>query len=234
MRSIYGPYRSWRMGQTLGVDPICRQPKVCNMKCVYCRLGCGGIMITERGRFVDESRVLDEAREVLEKDAVDIVEFRGTGEPFLAKNLQDIVRTLRTLTDAPFSVITNGSMLCREDVQEELENFDFVVVKFDSFDETSMRQVNRPHVSVSFDRIVSSIRKAVEDHEANVILQVMMFKGNVAYAGKIADLVREIGPVRVFISTPQCPEIPGLSKKEMAEVVECFHDLKVRTIFDEQ
>jgi len=222
------------MGQTLGIDPICRQPKVCNMKCVYCRLGCGGIMVTERGRFVDENRVLDEAREILNRGKVEVVEFRGTGEPFLAKNIREMVVALRSLTDAPFSVITNGSMLTREDVQDELEEFDYVVVKFDSFDETSMRQVNRPHASVSFDKIVSSIHRAVEDSEADVILQVMMFKGNQAYAEKIADLVREIGPSRVFISTPQCPEIPGISKKEMAEIMGFFHDLEVRTIYDEQ
>lgn len=234
MRSVYGPYRSWRMGKTLGVDPICRQPKACNMKCVYCRLGCGGIMITERGRFVDEGRILDEAREALEKDKVDIVEFRGTGEPFLAKNIQDMVSVLRTLTDAPFSVVTNGSMLGREDVQDDLEIFDYVVVKFDAYDDASMRQVNRPHFSVTFDKIVSSIRRAVEESDTDVILQVMMFKGNVANAGRIADLVRDIGPVRVFISTPQCPDHPGLSKKDMAEVVGHFHDLDVRTIYDEQ
>jgi len=190
-------------------------------------------MVTERGRFVDENRVLDEARELLQKDKVDIVEFRGTGEPFLAKNIREIVGVLRALTDAPFSVITNGSMLGREDVQDDLEAFDYVVVKFDVFDEASMRQVNRPHVSVSFDKIVASIRRAIEKTDADVILQVMMFKGNVANADRIADLIREIGPSRVFISTPQCPEIPGLTKKEMAEVMGFFHDLEVRTIYDE-
>ena len=68
-------------------------------------------MITERSRFVDEQQILEEAKELLEKETIEVVEIRGTGEPFLAKNLQMIVKMLRSVTDRPIGIITNASML---------------------------------------------------------------------------------------------------------------------------
>ncbi|OPY31402.1 MAG: molybdenum cofactor biosynthesis protein A [Methanomassiliicoccales archaeon PtaU1.Bin124] len=233
MKTVYGPYRSWRLGYALGVDPICRQPKVCNLKCVYCRLGCGGIMVTERGRFVDEDRVKEEAKEILDKEKVDVLEFRGTGEPFLAKNLHEIVRALRGLTDVPFGIVTNGTMLGRDDVRKELKDFDVIVVKLDAVDEDGFRRTNRPHHSITFERTLAAIRDTIAESKGDVIIQVMFYKGNVALADRISELVRDIGPSKVFLSTPQCPEIPGLSKKELTDLVELFSGMDVRTIYTE-
>ncbi|HSV42212.1 MAG TPA: hypothetical protein VLH13_02240, partial [Methanomassiliicoccales archaeon] len=70
-------------------------------------------MVTERARFVDEEQVAEEAKEFLSEQKVDMIEVRGTGEPFLAKNLPEIIKTLRGLTDVPFGVVTNGSLIGR-------------------------------------------------------------------------------------------------------------------------
>jgi wyosine [tRNA(Phe)-imidazoG37] synthetase (radical SAM superfamily) len=233
MRTVYGPFRSWRLGQAIGVDAICRQPKVCNMKCAYCRLGCGGIMVTERSRFVDEAQVREEASELLEKGKIDVVEFRGTGEPFLAKNLHEIALTVRELTDAPFGIVTNGSMLSRADVQKELADYDVVIVKLDAADEAGLKRINHPHASISFLTIINAIRETLVNSDADIIIQVTFYRDNLASAARISDLIREIGPDQVFLSTPQCPGLAGLSRKDLADVNQLFHGMKVRTIFDD-
>ncbi|MHC1586646.1 MAG: radical SAM protein, partial [Candidatus Hecatellaceae archaeon] len=38
MKAVYGPVASWRLGLSLGIDPIL-PPKTCSFNCVYCQLG---------------------------------------------------------------------------------------------------------------------------------------------------------------------------------------------------
>ncbi|MCR4336297.1 MAG: radical SAM protein, partial [Candidatus Omnitrophica bacterium] len=36
---VYGPVQSWRMGKSLGIDPLSDKVKICNLDCIYCQLG---------------------------------------------------------------------------------------------------------------------------------------------------------------------------------------------------
>jgi hypothetical protein len=45
----------------------------------------------------------------------------------------------------PVAVITNGSLLWREDVREDLSGADWVSVKVDTVDEETWRAIDRPH-----------------------------------------------------------------------------------------
>ncbi|QLH75299.1 MAG: radical SAM protein [Methanomassiliicoccales archaeon] len=233
MKSVYGPIRSWRVGAALGVDPICRQPKVCNLKCVYCRLGHGGMMITDRCRFVDEKQVVEEAREILNEEDVDAVEIRGTGEPFLARNLGMMARSLRALTDVPICVITNGSMLQRKDVMDELEDFDVVIVKLDASDEKGFYLMNRPHSSIRFDDIVKGAIKVKAENRCDIRVQVTFVQANMYQAEEIARTCEDIGVEMVYLSTPIKIEGQDLTKRDIIDLSRYFRSFKVRTIFDD-
>ncbi len=216
----------------MGLDPICRQPKVCNYKCVYCRLGHGGIMVTERCRFVDERSVLEEARDLLNQNRVDAVEVRGTGEPFLAKNLVEIVKGLRGLTDAPICVVTNGSMFCRPDVQSELDSFDIVVVKLDCADSQSFHAINRPHCSVNYDRMMDFMLRARRSHKGSFRVQVTAVRQNLGEMERIVNICETFRPDLVYLNTPLRGTSSELSRKDLAEVAKLFSAFKVRTVFD--
>jgi wyosine [tRNA(Phe)-imidazoG37] synthetase (radical SAM superfamily) len=216
----------------MGVDPICRQPKVCNFKCAYCRLGYGGIMITERSRFVDEKQVVEEAREFLEHENVDTIKIRGTGEPFLASNLHQITVKLRCLTDCPIAVLTNASMLCQTDVMSELDDYDIAIVKLDAANEKGFNDINRPHKSVKWDKTISSLRLAVRESKADIRVQVMIVKNNLDQVEAIAMLCNDIGIEMVYLSTPTKGDLNELSKKELLEQTKFFKNFKVKTIFD--
>ncbi len=232
MKSVYGPLRSWRLGVVMGVDPICRQPKVCNYKCVYCRLGHGGIMVTERCRFVDEGAVLEEARDLLKQNSVDAVEIRGTGEPFLAKNLAEIIKGLRELTDAPICVVTNGSMFNRPDVQSELGSFDIVVVKLDCSDQQSFLAINRPHASINYDRMMDFMLRARRSHKGSFRVQVTAVRKNLGEMEKIVNICEAFRPDLVYLNTPLRSASSELNRKDLAEVAKLFSAFKVRTVFD--
>ncbi|MCE5296753.1 MAG: radical SAM protein [Euryarchaeota archaeon] len=234
MKAVYGPVRSWRLGLAMGVDPICKQPKVCNLKCIYCRLGHGGIMITERSRFVDEKQVQEEARELLKTVKIDAVMLQGTGEPFLAKNLIDIVHALREETDMPICVMTNGSFFNREGILDELNEFDMVIVKLDAADPVCFSMMNRPHGSIIFEDLVESLKKAKRQCTCDLRIQVTFVRANMYQAEQIADICRDIGVDVVYLSTPVRKEGMDLNKKDMNDLAAIFNGFKVRTIFDER
>ena len=59
-RYIYGPVPSWRLGSSLGIDPISRDDKMCSFDCIYCQIGRTGILTQEREEFVPVPGIIDE------------------------------------------------------------------------------------------------------------------------------------------------------------------------------
>lgn len=234
MKTVYGPLRSWRLGWAMGVDPVCRQPKVCNFKCAYCRLGHGGIMITERSRFVDENQVAEEARELVRNEDIEVVKVRGTGEPFLANNLHQMTLMLRKITDCPIAVVTNASLLCLPEVMVELNDFDIAIVKLDAANEVGFSEMNGPHSSVKWDKLVCSLRQAVRESETDIRIQVTIIKNNIDQVEAIAALCQDIGVETIYLTTPTRGELFELSKKELQEQTRFFKAFEVKTIFDQQ
>jgi len=39
LKYIYGPVPSWRLGCSLGIDPLSNDKKICPFDCVYCQIG---------------------------------------------------------------------------------------------------------------------------------------------------------------------------------------------------
>lgn len=57
------------------------------------------------------------------------------------------------------AVITNSSLLWRQDVRDELMYADWVSVKVDAVDKTAWKHVDRPHKNLELDTILNGIEK---------------------------------------------------------------------------
>ena len=140
--SVYGPVRSWRVGMSLGVDPICIN-SVCSFNCTYCQLGLIQVRINERQVFVPTDKVMKDLAVSRWREA-DIITVSGSGEPTLAANLGEIVEGLKAYTGKPVLVLTNGTLLHVPAVQADLNRCDKVFVKLDAATEETFRRINRP------------------------------------------------------------------------------------------
>lgn len=190
-------------------------------------------MITHRNRFIPEGTVAQEAEEALDGAEVDHIEFRGTGEPFLAKNLIEMVKALRRLSNVPIAVITNASLFQLDDVQEELNEFDIVVVKLDAADEDGFQSMNRPHSSIHFDNHLNGIIKVRRRFPGSLRIQVTLVQENLEDAERIAELCDDIEPEMVYLNTPQCLGANSISRNDLMRVAPLFKHYQVRTIFDD-
>jgi wyosine [tRNA(Phe)-imidazoG37] synthetase (radical SAM superfamily) len=230
---LYGPVPSWRLGRSLGVDLLPAGGKTCSLDCTYCQLGRTVRRLTVRAEFVALNvlaRELEAARNV----AADYVTFSGMGEPTLASNLGDALRLARDVTGLPSAVLTNSSLMAREDVQRDLACADVVVAKLDAPDEQLFRRINRPLVDLSLAEIVEAIELFRATYKGKLALQIMFVEANRGAAGRLAAIASRLSPDEVQINTPLRPcRVRPLTADEMAAIREEFGRLpNVVTVYD--
>jgi len=206
-RYIYGPVSSWRLGRSLGVDPISAKEKICTFDCVYCQLGRTKNFSNERREFVRIKDVIHEIG-ILPLPPLDYITFSGAGEPTLAENLGGMIKAVKKIRKEKIAVITNASLMNRRDVQQELSMADFVLAKLDADSEESFQAINRPMAvtpPINFRSILGGIKGFNSFYKGRLALQIMFTSRNEKCARQIALLARDIHPDEIEINTPLRP-----------------------------
>ncbi|MEF3280415.1 MAG: radical SAM protein [Elusimicrobiota bacterium] len=213
----YGPVGSWRLGVSLGIDPISQTKKICDFNCVYCQLGPEKPVLPLRHIYVHPGELAKELK-ILNIPA-DYITFSGRGEPTLASNLKDLLFECRALKSKKIAIITNSSLMHIKEVREELALFDFVLAKLDAPDEKLFKAINRPSAGISFKKIVKALILFSKNRTKKMAIQTMFLNSNKMFARKFAALYAKISPDEVQLNTPlrPCAEKP-LSPQEMREI----------------
>ncbi|WP_300286361.1 radical SAM protein [uncultured Alistipes sp.] len=212
---IFGPIRSRRLGLSLGVNLLPLNDKLCSFDCIYCE--CGWARKSGGLRFHPREAVRDGLRRKLEEMAAegtlpDVITFAGNGEPTMHPDFGAIVDDTLVLRDelcpdTKISVLSNATMIDRDEVFEALLKVDNNILKLDSaFDET-VRLIDRPKGGYSVQRVVEGMKR----FEGRLIVQTMFLRGT--FEGRMVDnttpreteawlrLIGEIAPRQVMIYT---------------------------------
>ncbi|WP_297536477.1 radical SAM protein [Thermococcus sp.] len=204
----FGPVPSRRLGRSLGVNNI--PDKVCSYACVYCQIGRTLTMKVEREAFYEPEVIFEEVSEKVEAamekgERIDYVTFVPDGEPTLDINLGLEAELLREL-EVPLAILTNSSLIWRKDVREDLSLFDYVSLKLDAVSENLWRKIDRPHKSLSLEKILDGMLIFKDEFDGTVVTETMLI--NIDYGNeleKIADFLAELGPDRAYIAVPTRP-----------------------------
>jgi wyosine [tRNA(Phe)-imidazoG37] synthetase (radical SAM superfamily) len=194
---------------SLGIDPI--PFKTCNWNCVYCQLGRTPRLSNGREEFFSHEEILAEVQTVLANQnhgRIDWLTFVGTGEPTLHGGLGKMLRRLKSLTNIPVAVITNGSLLYLPDVRRELSQASAVMPTLDAGNEKLYRRINRPHPRLSLDRHVDGLAAFRREFRGSLWVEVMLLRGlndTVEALSEIAAALRRIQPDQVHINLPVRP-----------------------------
>jgi wyosine [tRNA(Phe)-imidazoG37] synthetase (radical SAM superfamily) len=230
---IYGPVSSWRLGRSLGIDLLNTRRKVCSFNCIYCQLGETDQFIVEPREFINLEQLTSEI-ELLNPIKADYATFSGMGEPTLASNLGEAIELARSILDLPIAVLTNSSLMFREDVRQQLAHADTVVAKLDVPNEELFTMVNRPAPGLHFDLIKDGIRLFKRKYRGKLALQIMLIEANKDYASEIATLARQISPDEVQIDTPLRPsKVKPLPRENIASIRDKFNNLRnIITVYE--
>jgi wyosine [tRNA(Phe)-imidazoG37] synthetase (radical SAM superfamily) len=209
---VFGPVPSRRLGRSLGVDLV--PFKTCTYDCIYCQLGSTTVKTAERNEWLDRDAVLEEIRRKLDSRP-DYITLSGSGEPTLHTGLDEWMKAIRSITEIPIAVLTNGSLLWRDEVRRELRQADLVVPSLDAGDAELFRQVNRPCEAVSFERMVDGLAAFREEFPGQYWLEVLLLDGrtsNESEVEKIAAHARRVRPDRIQLNTATRPPADSLAK----------------------
>ncbi|MCK5082606.1 MAG: radical SAM protein [Candidatus Omnitrophica bacterium] len=232
LKYIYGPVYSWRLGMSLGIDPVSSQKKICNFDCIYCQLGRTAKFYTERENFVSVEDIIKEINSLPPME-IDYYTFSGRGEPTLAKNLGAMIEAVRAATGGKVAVITNAALISDEDVQKDLMRADLILVKLDACDEDSLKAIDVPADGIHFEGIVDGIKAFRQKFAGKLALQIMFIEENKKCAQAMAQIAKAIGPDEVQVNTPLRPSgtIP-LCEEDLLAIKKYFEGLPVTTVYE--
>jgi len=202
-RYVYGPVPSRRLGFSLGVDII--PYKTCTLDCIYCQLGRTPRTTNRRRSWVPAAEVLAQVRAALRSGRrIDAVTFSGSGEPTLNRDLGRLIRGIKKIARVPVVVLTNGTLLGRKDVRDDLEAADIVVPSLDAATQASFRKVNRPHASIRSARMIDGLAEFRKSFRGRIWLEIMLVKGvndSPAHLRALKRAAERIRPDRIHLNT---------------------------------
>ncbi|WP_297466405.1 radical SAM protein [Thermococcus sp.] len=204
----FGPVPSRRLGRSLGVNNI--PDKVCSYACVYCQIGRTLKMEIGRRPFYEPEFLFEEVSRKVEEakargERIDYITFVPDGEPTLDVNLGREVELLREL-GIPLAILTNSSLIWRDEVREDLLAFDYVSLKLDAVSESLWKRIDRPHKSLSLEKILDGMLAFRDGFDGTLVTETMLI--NVDYGNeleRIADFLGELKPDRAYIAIPTRP-----------------------------
>jgi wyosine [tRNA(Phe)-imidazoG37] synthetase (radical SAM superfamily) len=240
---IYGPVQSWRMGKSLGIDPLSSDSKICNLDCVYCQLGKTNHLTNKRKEYVPVDTIVSEVISFFSmpqhqgsafSSGIDYLTFSGRGEPTLAKNLGKMIRALRKIRAEEIAVITNSTLMHLSEVRDDLSFSDLVVAKLDACDERSFLEVDQAMPGLSFEKTLSGINDFRRIFKGKLAVQVMFVEENRKYAAQIANIIRHIDADEIQINTPLRPSAAKpLNKEGIREIKSLFAGMPALTVYEQ-
>lgn len=225
---LFGPVPSRRLGRSLGIDvtPF----KTCSFDCVFCQCGCTTRLVTEREEFVPFTDVCTEIERWLKEDGTaDCITFAGSGEPTLYSRLGELIDFIKERTAIPVIVLSNGTLLHRIAVRDELLKADVVKISLSAWDDVSFKKINRPAAGLTFDQLLAGQREFRNVFAGELWLEVFLMDGiNAAHeqVQKIALAAAGIRPDKIHLNTAIRPPAEALvkpvTKERLEELCELF------------
>ena len=213
---IFGPVHSRRLGISLGINLLPADGKICSFNCIYCECG-----FNEDHRPTLPMPTREAVAEKLEAklrqmqaegQLPDVLTFAGNGEPTCHPHFAEIIDDTIRLRDrycpqAKVSVLSNSTMIHRQQVHDALMRVDNNILKLDTIDPDYIMKVDHPNGTYDVNDIVSHMK----DFKGHVIIQTMFMKGlsngesvdntGEEFVGPWLEAIKEIRPQQVMIYT---------------------------------
>lgn len=226
---IFGPVKSRRFGISLGINLMPGDGKICTFDCIYCECG-----LNKDFRPKQKRPTRDEVKTALEKKLLEmkaddmlpnVLTFAGNGEPTAHPDFAAIIDDVVALRDehcpeCKITVLSNATMLHKEDVRNALMKVDNNCQKIDTVDNGYIFRLDCPQ-NPNYN--VEEVIKQLCLFKGKVVIQSMFLEGEYngesisntseEYVAPWLEALKKIAPERVMIYTiDRETPVEGLSK----------------------
>ncbi len=228
-RYLYGPVPSRRLGRSLGIDLVPR--KICTYNCIYCQIGQTTKKTLLRKEYVPEKEVLEEVENFLEEgsSSVDYLSLSGSGEPTLHSKIRSIIEGIKEITDIPVAVITNGSLLWKKKVREDLLQADVVLPSLNAVSPDVFMKINRSHKNLSAEKVIEGMIEFRKIYRGKIWLEILFCRGvndKRDELQRMKEAIERIHPDLIHLNTVVRPPsedwVKPLSRREMEKIKTFF------------
>ncbi len=215
--TVFGPVISRRLGESLGINLLPNNRKICNFNCIYCECGptySASIMNFDiPSRTEVKEKLESRLREIKNKGLfIDTITFAGNGEPTLHPEFPEIIDDtieLRNnyLPETNIAILSNSTLTDNDKIFKALNKVDLNILKLDSGNQETNMTINCPLQPFNLEKTIDNLKK----FNGNLIIQTLFFKG--MYKGreinnatpeevtKWLQIINDIKPESVMIYT---------------------------------
>jgi len=219
----------------MGINNI--PPKVCTYSCVYCQLGRTIRMQVGRRAFYEPEEILRSVQSKVERakdsgESIDYLTFVPDGEPTLDANLGREIDLLRPLR-IPIAVITNSSLIWREDVRDELAKADWVSLKVDAVRAEVWHRIDRPHGTLQLDSMLNGMLEFAGAYTGDLMTETMLIEGlndGDDCVRQVADFLGRLQPARAYLSIPTRPPAEEWARSPKEEAINRAYQIVSETV----
>lgn len=225
---VYGPVKSRRLGQSLGINLTPLELKVCNFSCGYCRVGVPSKGKADMQDFEEYGWGLEAVKEAMsvglqyhsdQNTPIDYITIAGNGEPTMYPWFLDVVEQLvreksQHLPDKPTAIFTNGTKVDQDDIRSGIHRLDRRFLKLDAGDEKAFRKINIP-LGVAYRDVINNLLLL-----DNCELSVAVLNGDISnyesfYNPEFVENIRKMKFTRIFLYDIDIPKttIPRFNRK---------------------
>jgi wyosine [tRNA(Phe)-imidazoG37] synthetase (radical SAM superfamily) len=179
---VFGPVTSRRLGNSLGINLLPSDKKICSFNCIYCECG-----FTLHNPAVSGMPTRQEVRNELEKwlkyndrlrTPLDTLTFAGNGEPTLHPEFSAIVEDTVELrnrynTGVRIAVLSNATRISNNSIFKTLLKTDLNILKLDSGFEETINLINAPVTRFNLGETIARLK----EFKGKLIIQTLFFHG---------------------------------------------------------
>ncbi len=228
--TVFGPIRSRRLGDSLGINLLPEKGKICSFDCIYCECGWN-----KDGRNDTRLPSAEKVRNDLETKLkqcqvnqinIDSITFSGDGEPTLNPEFPQIIDdTIRLRNqyypNSKITVLSNATRVHLPEVFNALRKVDNPTMKIDAPTNDLIEKINHPAPGYDINKVV----EALKQFNGDFILQTMFLKSkdfdssSPEVLNGWMDIVRLLRPREVMVYTIDRPTPEeGLQKFTVGEM----------------
>ncbi len=188
---VFGPIKSRRLGNSLGVNLLPGKLKICTFNCIYCECGWGDEIEGVEQKVFSHHDIITQLeirlKELKSQSApIDSITFAGNGEPTMHPQFAEIVDDLVRLRDeyypdAKTSCLSNSTMTFDPKIRTSLMKLDNVLMKLDAGTQKVFDSINMPFKPILIDDVIANLIL----FKGNLSIQTLFLTGE--YKGEIID-----------------------------------------------